>query len=257
MSAVEVRAAARLLAARTGTRLAALPPDERPADLAAALTVQRAVVAQRGAATRGWKVGCTGPAAEKLLGYDRPFYGRLLDGLVHASPARLPGAGFSMRVLEAEYAFRLGRDLGPAGASWTAETVADAVAAVHPAIEVVDTAYADWLSVGIFSLIADNGVHGAFVLGEGTSDWRGLDLVGGKVTFTIAGGNTIEGKGANVLGNPLASLAWLANETASLGGLKAGEIVTTGSTIPPQPVGPAASAEADFAGLGRVAVTFV
>lgn len=257
MSGSEARAAARLLEARAGARLAALPQDERPADLAAALAVQRAVVQQKGAATRGWKVGCTGPAAEKLLGYDRPFYGRLLDPLMHASPARLPGNGFSMRVLEAEYAFRLGRDLGPAGAPWTAETVADAVAAVHPAIEIVDTAYADWLSVGIFSLIADNGVHGAFVLGEGVSNWRGLDLVGGRVVFQVSGGDPVEGKGANVLGNPLASLAWLANETAPLGGLKAGEIVTTGSTIPPQPVGPAASAEADFAGLGRVAVAFV
>ncbi|WP_374440797.1 2-keto-4-pentenoate hydratase [Stella sp.] len=257
MAGWEGRAAARLLEARAGARMAALPPDERPADLAAALAVQRQVVAQKGAATRGWKVGCTGPAAQKLLGYDRPFYGRLLDGLVHASPARLPGAGFSMRLLEAEYAFRLGRDLPPSGAPWTAETVADAVAAVHPAIEIVDTAFAEWLSVGILSLIADNGVHGAFVLGEGVTDWRGVDLVDGSVVFTVAGGAAVEGRGANVLGNPLASLAWLANETAPLGGLKAGEIVTTGSAIPPQPVGPAASAEATFAGLGRVAVTFV
>lgn len=256
MSGVEARAAARLLAARAGTRMAALPPDERPADLAAALAVQRAVIGQRGAATSGWKVGCTGAAAQKLLGYDRPFYGRLLDGLVHASPARLPGAGFSMRLLEAEYAFRLGRDLPPSATPWTADSVADAVAAVHPAIEVVDTAFAEWLSVGILSLIADNGVHGAFVLGEGVTDWRGLDLIEGKVTFSIAGGATVEGKGANVLGNPLASLAWLANETAPLGGLKAGEIVTTGSAIAPQQAGPTAAAEADFAGLGRVSVTF-
>ena len=57
----------------------------------------------------------------------------------------------------------------------------------------------------------------------GTTDWRGLDLVDGKVTLAIEGGATVEGKGANVLGHPLKSLAWLANETASVGGLKAGD----------------------------------
>jgi 2-keto-4-pentenoate hydratase len=66
----------------------------------------------------------------------------------------------------------------------------------------------------------------------------------------------VEGKGANVLGHPLNSLAWLANETAAAGGLRAGEIVTTGSAIPPQPVGPSASATATFAGLGAVTVSF-
>lgn len=257
MSGVAARAAARLLAARRGTRMAALPPDERPADLTAALAIQRSVTEQRGAATRGWKIGCTGAAAQKMLGYELPFYGRLIDGFFHESPATLPGGNFSMRLLEAEYAFRLARDLPPAGAPYTAGAVADAVASVHPAIEIVDTAFAaEWLSVGIELLIADNGAHGAFILGQGLESWRGLDLAEGKVTLAIEGGATVEGKGANVLGHPLKALAWLANEAAAVGGLKAGEIVTTGSAIPPQQVGPSASATASFAGLGTVSVSF-
>ena len=256
MSGVAARAAARLLAARGGVRMGPLPADERPADLSAALAIQRAVIDQHGAATRGWKIGCTGPAAQQMLGYGRPFYGRLVEGSVHPSPATLDGGRFSMRLLEAEYAFRLARDLPPSGAPYSVEAVADAVASVHPAIEIVDSAFAEWLSVGIQSLIADNGVHGAFILADGIADWRGLDLAEGKVTLAIAGGVTVEGKGANVLGHPLKALAWLADETASVGGLKAGEIVTTGSAIPPQQVGPAASATAHFAGLGAVTVSF-
>ncbi|MGE0717581.1 MAG: 2-keto-4-pentenoate hydratase [Alphaproteobacteria bacterium] len=262
MTAAPEAAAARLLAARSGARIAALPEGERPADIPAALAVQRAVVRMRGRPTRGWKVGCTGPAAQRMLGYDRPFYGRLLDGAFHDSPARLEGGSFHIRVLEAEYAFHLGRDLPPSGAPYDRDTVAGAVASLHPAIEVVDTAFVDWLAVGIQSLVADNGAHGAFVLGPGVTDWRGIDIVEGKVTLEIAGGasgagRTVEGKGANVLGDPLLSLAWLADEAAAVGGLKAGEIVTTGSAIAPQLVGADVSAVARFAGLGEVAVAFV
>lgn len=52
------------------------------------------------------------------------------------------------------------------------------------------------------------------------------------------------------------SLAWLANEVASTGGLKAGEIVTTGSTIAPQPMAAGSSVTASFAGLGEVSAKF-
>ncbi|MCC7272712.1 MAG: hypothetical protein IT561_08590 [Alphaproteobacteria bacterium] len=249
-------AAGRLLAARRGTRIAGLPEDERPGDIPAALAIQRAGVQLGGRATRGWKVGCTSPMAQKMLGYDRPFYGRLLDGAFHDSPARLDSGRFNIRVLEAEYAFLLARDLPPSGAPYDRDAVAAAVGAVHPAIEVVDSAFVDWLAVGIATLVADNGVHGAFVLGPGTTDWRGIDLVDAPVTLAIAGGATVEGKGANVLGDPLRSLAWLANEAAAVGGLRAGEFVTTGSTIPPQPVGPHAAATATFGGLGTVSVSF-
>lgn len=250
-------AASRLLAARAGARIVALPEDERPSDIDAAYRIQRDVIAARGRPVQGWKVGCTSPMAQRMLRYEKPFYGRLLDGFVHQSPAELDTRAFHIRLLEAEYAFRLARDLPPAGRPYDRDRVAEAVAAVHPAIEVVDTAFTDWLAVGIESLIADNGAHGTFVIGPGTSDWHGLDLVEAPVTLAIEGGATVEGKGANVLGHPLESLAWMANAAAAEGGLRAGDIVTTGSAIPPQMVGPAGRATATFAGLGTVSVAFV
>lgn len=250
-------AAQRLLSARAGTRIASLPDDERPRDIAAAYAIQRDVIAARGRPVQGWKVGCTSPIAQRMLRYEKPFYGRLLDGLVHQSPAELDTRAFHIRLLEAEYAFRLGRDLPPSSRPYDRERVAEAVVAVHPAIEVVDTAFVDWLAVGTESLIADNGAHGAFILGQGTADWRGVELIEAPVTLAIEGGATVEGKGANVLGDPLAALAWLADAAGSEGGLRAGDLVTTGSAIPPQMVGPTARARATFAGLGSVSVAFV
>lgn len=116
----------------------------------------------------------------------------------------LADAGFSMRVMEAEYAFRLGRDLPPSATPYTAESVADAVASVHPAIEIVDSAFSAWLAVGVESLIADNGAHGAFILGAGVEDWRGLDLVNGLVTVVIAGGATVEARAPTCWATPCA-----------------------------------------------------
>jgi len=45
------------------------------------------------------------------------------------------------------------------------------------------------------------------------------------------------GAGANVLGSPLESAAWLANKLAQMDmSLKAGEIILTGAAVPPVPV---------------------
>jgi len=249
-------AARRLLAARAGPAIAALDPGERPADVAGGYAIQDRVVALSGAAVRGWKIGCTSQAARTMLRYDAPFYGRLVDGRFHTSPARLPDEAFRMRLLEAEYAFRLGRDLPGRERPYTEDEVAAAIDAVHPAVEVVDSAYVDWLGVGIASVIADNGSHGAFVLGQPRADWRAVDRIGGVVTMAVDGVAPSEGSGANVMGDPLTALAWLVEQRRPHGGLAAGEIVTTGTATPPVMCPSGGRAVATFAGLGRVELAF-
>src|SRR5690606_6700324 len=115
------------------------------------------------------------------------FAGRIFGSLAFESPATLRGSQFHMRGMEGEFAFRLGSDLPPRAQPYSREEVAAAVAAVHPTIEIVNTRYDDWLKVGAPSLVADNGAHGAFVLGPGTSDWRGLDLPNHPVTMSVDG----------------------------------------------------------------------
>ena len=56
---------------------------------------------------------------------------------------------------------------------------------------------------------------------------------------------------------PLAALAWLANDrVAHGGGLKAGEVVTTGTCTGIVHVGAGDSARADFGDLGAVELAF-
>src|SRR3954452_2149024 len=141
-----VDSAARLLAeARIShQRLAELPDAVRPRTQDEAYDCQEEVTAAwldhygRGAGNlTGYKVACTNPVAQRQLGVDGPFFGRLLSPFVAESPAKLEAGRFFMRVVEAEFAFRMADDLPPVAVPRTREEVAGAVEGVLPAIEIV------------------------------------------------------------------------------------------------------------------------
>ena len=117
------------------------------------------------------------------------------------------------------------------------QQVLDAVDTLHPAIEIPDSRFADFVGAGAAQIIADNACAHLFVLGPPTtSDWRALDLVEERPIITMRGQQFI-GHGKNVLGDPRLALTWLANELRQLGiTLKAGRIVTTGTCHPPLPI---------------------
>ena len=63
--------------------------------------------------------------------------------------------------------------------------------------------------------------------------------------------------GANVLGNPVNSLAWLANHLSARGyEMKAGQWVTAGAATGPIPAPVGSTMSADFGPLGVVSVRF-
>jgi 2-keto-4-pentenoate hydratase len=159
-----------------------------------------------------------------------------------------------MRVAEAEFAFRMGRDLPPSATPYSVPDVLDAVASLHPAIEIPDSRYDDYTLVGAPQLIADNACAHYFVLGRAApADWRAFDLAAHQVVAHV-GSHVREGVGANVLGDPRLALAWLVNELSGTGiTLRAGEVVTTGTCIVPPPIDAGDRIEMDFGVLGRVA----
>jgi 2-keto-4-pentenoate hydratase len=135
--------------------------------------------------------------------------------------------------------------------------VLDAVGTLHPAIELPDSRFEDFVRAGAAQIIADNACAHLFVLGAPSmSDWRALDLVEEKPVIHLRG-KQYHGHGKNVLGDPRVALAWLANELRQLGvTLRAGEVVTTGTCHPPLPIQAGDLFEADFGTLGKVSVGF-
>jgi 2-keto-4-pentenoate hydratase len=253
-------AAAELLEMRANRRIAPdLPARLRPVALDAAYAIQRQVVGgllPPGAGPIGYKVACTSVVAQQALQIDGPLFGRLLSHTSHASGAVLEADRFVHRVIEAEFAFRIGSDVPARSDDWSIDSIAAYIDAVIPAIEIVDYRYESW-TVGALQVAADNAIHGAWVCGEPISgvDLGGLDAVGVEVSRN--GEVVTTGSGRAVLGHPLAVMAWLAGELPRFGlSLNAGDVVTTGVTTGVFEAEAGDTIEARFAGLGDVRVGF-
>ena len=224
------RAAATIIAARRHKRrMPQIDHKHQPESLIEAYAVQDQVVKYIGGEAEGWKIGCTNVVAQKQLGVDEPFRGRVLRKAVYASPAVVSASNTVMRVVETELAFRMGAGLPLKNAPYTKETVAPAIEALIPSLEIVDSVWEDWEKVGALHLISDNACHAGLVLGEDCRDWQDVDLAEFEVSVSMNGDTPLTGKGGNALGHPLNGVAWLANDLASLGReLKAGEVISTG-----------------------------
>ena len=260
MDAIQAWAASELLVRhwRSGTVLDALPDQFRPSTRAEGYAIQAELEKLSAKPLWGWKIAATSTAGQRHIGVDGPLAGRLLAEMVHADGATLPFGANRMRVAEAEFAFRMARDLPPRAEAYTVEEVLDAVAALHTAIEVPDSRFADFVTAGAAQLLADNACAHQFVIGsEAPATWRDMDLAAPRVIGRVTGRFEREGAGANVLGDPRIALAWLANELSRHGmTLAAGQVVTTGTCLVPMDVAPGDEVEVDYGELGRVGIRF-
>jgi 2-keto-4-pentenoate hydratase len=240
-------------------RIEALPEHCRPSDRAEAYFIQAAIGEKSGAALFGWKIAATSPAGQRHIGVDGPLAGRLLSSRVLDSGSTIALGANCMRVAEAEFAFRMARTLAPRSSSYSIAEVMDAVEALHPAIEIPDSRYVDFVTAGAAQLIADNACACWFVLGpEAPDSWRDLDLSAHRVTLRRNGELACEGGGVNVLGDPRVALHWIANELARHGeSLRKGHVVTTGTCIVPASISAGDMLTADFGPIGQVGARIV
>jgi len=243
---------------RDGARLMTLPEAIRPTSREAGYAIQARLERRTQSPLFGWKIAATSQAGQRHIAVDGPLAGRLLGEYAHETGARLPFGRNHMRVAEAEFAFRMAVDLAPRAEPYSVDEALNAVATLHPAIEIPDSRFDDFTIVGAPQLIADNACAHHFVLGPAAPpQWRAIDLAGHHVTARVRGGVEHAGSGANVLGDPREALAWLVNELSRLHvTLRGGQVVTTGTCMIPLPIAPHDAVDADFGDLGAVAVSF-
>src|SRR4051812_6689167 len=218
-----------------GTKTGDLDRSRRPRDRAEGYAIQAAM--QSYGRLFGWKIAATSEAGQKHINVAGPLAGRIFTERVIPDGGTASMAGNKMAVGEPEFAFRMGRSLSPRSTPYLVEEVLGAVDTLHPAIELPDSRFADFVKAGEAQLIADQACAHLFVLGAATAaDWRAVDLVEQRPIVTLRGQRFV-GYGGNVLSDPRVALAWLANVLRGLGvPLKAGEVVTTGPCPPPLPI---------------------
>ncbi len=233
-----------------------LAKDIAPRTEAEGAAAQLALAHRIGAAAPGgFKIGATAKRMQDYLGLSGPAAGFMAAGDIHGSGASLSFGGFIRPGVEGELVVRLSRDL-PAGPC-TAEQAAEAVGELVAGIEIVENRYGELLELGVPTLIADQVFHAACVLGEPAAEsWRSLDLLTLRGRLIVDGQQRDEGVGADLMGDPMNCLAWLAGSAVAraFGGLKAGQVVMLGSVTPPVWLSGPASVTVDFSPLPPVQV---
>jgi len=257
-----ILAAAQTIASarRHRTALPALDADIAPRDEAEGYLIQAALaelLSPDFGAQVGYKIGCTSAVMQEYLDIPHPCGGSVFARGVHESGASLRHTDFVRVGVECEIAVRLARDLAPSAAPFTADAVAQAVEAYLPAIEIVDDRYVDWQTLGAPTLVADDFFAAGCVLGKPVARSAAPDLLDVAGRALVNGDEAGRGTGADVLGHPHHALAWLANHLAAGGkGLRAGQIVLTGSLVKTVWLGAGDEVVMDLSGLGTVTADF-
>jgi len=256
MEEAAARRAAEVLLAehRTRTRFTPLDPGFEVAAIADGYAVQDSYVALLRAGEGepvGYKVGLTSKTMQTFCGIDHPLAGVVLANRVLRSGDTVGRHADGRLGLEFEVAVRIKSDLPPTAR--TPAEVAPHVDGVCAAIELIDDRDADYDTLDVRSLVADNSWNAGIVLSDFATVWPDLAAVPG--TASRDGAVVGDGHGRDILGHPFNSVAWLNAHLASRGGgLQKGQIVMTGSVMKTTFPTAAASYRFDLAGLGSVAV---
>ena len=195
----------------------------------------------------GWKLAFGAPAAAAALGIDRPLVGVLMDDGVIEDGAIVPVGDWTTPVLEVEIAAHLSRDIAPDA---TGDDVRDAIGGLAAAIELVDI---DGPRDDIPAMLALNIFHRHVLLGPAH---RGATAEGVTARVRVDGEEVAATEDPSALTGELIEIVRLtAEQLAACGeGLSGGDVVITGSVVPPQAVRPGQRVAAEVAPLGTLSL---
>jgi 2-keto-4-pentenoate hydratase len=201
----------------------------------------------------GWKVGLTAPAIREQIGFHEPVFGYLLSGGAKPSASTFRMAELIAPSFETEICLTLSERLQGPGV--TAAQARRAIGAAAPAFELVERR-GDFAADFPLAL-ADNVQQKYFVTGAAMQLPPDLSLPAVSVEVAVNGKPRDRATGAEVMGDPAASVAWLANRLAAFGqALEAGMQVMSGSLVRQYALAAGDRIEARFDPLGTVTAAF-
>jgi 2-keto-4-pentenoate hydratase len=239
-----------LVGAHTSGKLVTLPPDVTPADLDTAREIQNQVAKTLAGGVAGWKVGFSpegvsigAPLLASLVG------AQACDRLIVARDSG--GVG-----VEVEVGCILKSDLPPRpGKPYTREEIVAAIGRVFAGIELVAARLVQNPQPTVPAAVADLMANGAYIAGSGTDDWKSLPLDALQCVVELDGAIVHDKPGGNPWSDPLVPVvAYASGPSDRLGGLKAGQIITTGSLCGVVPMKRGQRVRARIDRIGTVAV---
>jgi len=232
-------------ARRRGSWIEALPAT--PSSVAEAHLIQDRVAAELGEAIAGFKINA--------MPGDEPTRGLIYARMIRPSPAKIAPAETPHLGVEAEIAFRFTRDLPAREEPYRREEAVEAMVAL-PAIEVVSSRFRDPRARPPLEQLADNLINGALVPGEETRDWARLELARLRMMLEVNGETVVAQQGGHAGGDPAGFALALVNAMRDSGGVKAGQVVTTGSWTGLRFLKPGDRCSIRFEALGGAEVVF-
>lgn len=193
---------------------------------------QRQARLQAGEKSLGWKVGFGAPAGLERFNIDAPLIGFMTEKTVLTLTDIPSIAGWTKPIAEPEIAVYLGKDLGPGSDREAAQA---AIAAIGPVVELADVHFPP---EDVEQILAGNIYHRHIIFGRADSSRAGCKL-DGLVGHVYHNGEKIaETAEMQVLtGDPVAIVQHVADLLPVFGeSLRAGEIIITGSIVPPIPI---------------------
>lgn len=200
----------------------------------------------------GWKMGYGAPAARERLGIKAPLVGFLTDAALAVPGSKVSVSGWVKPCAEPEIAIYLGRDV-PGGSD--SGVVRAAIAAAGPAFELVDFGNP---STDVTAILSGNISHRRVVLGgrDGSRAGGVLDGLAGRIFRNgIAEASSSDPQAAN--GDLIENVRQMADTLENFGErLRTGEVIITGSIVPPLAARPGDEIVFHLDPIGSVSIGF-
>lgn len=252
--------AARLDQAATSARPTAQLGDAR-LDLSAAYRIQQLITdlrLARGDGLVGAKLGFTSAAKARQMGVADVIFGRLHAFMEYDAGACVQLSHFIHPRVEPEIAFRLGAPVSFTEGSDPADQLREAIDAVAPALEIIDSRYIDF-RFSLVDVVADNTSAAGFVVGG----WQPADLVASPppisdvpVELTVDGELAAAGRSSDILGDPYRAVPALARLAQAQGvSLPEGAVLLAGAATEAVALAPGTRIVATVPGLGTVSMS--